>query len=1098
MEIQNTSRAYDFIEVAASSAEGDPGQEAYTWNPFPPKELLDGAYDTANDYADAYMEDAMLGGNDGETFELATAILGEDAVDRVVAQSASNKEVLDRLVALELMIIDAIRGEAPTEFQRPKIAFASTNEDVNAYFMPGDEAYPTKPDHPGIIVLSHDLKTWDAEARAEVVLEELGEALASHLETDMGQLLGVGDVGYRLMKVFTGQPLLPEDFIAKPSDTYRIYIGEGKGAHNTVEVPTSAKTPEELAADWGVGVTRVEESLNIALGTQRGPPWTIDSYPNIADWDRVVADFGTNGQMVINEMAHAIAIDAVEVLSPVLPDESGKTRAVTGVLPENLLSATPADTEPPEEDVAGPKTDAELAADWGIADPYDVTNGRQIAAQIYNRLGFAGDEGFKGADTGAVGWDQMIKIYGHDAVGESGPVLQVDELARAIADGTFITTRNSAGETVFDSVNLMGASDTALTDAIWAHAERNSQDGTGRVQITLDLLQDAVAYVTGDPEGFVTDADRQIIQTHYADVFFGDETLENGEPGASRFSKDAIHSIWDTTGFIRRAAVEPDILEFSVSTEHAQAVTPAEVDLGVLGSGYSSYGVPKDAVVSDIEFLSADDNPLGHDVNMVYYTRTSEPDIEYTAAIDVYSPDYHVLAGTRTDLANDEITTYDSVGEDVSSHSYSDIESVFVSVSGRHGVEVMHDIHDSVSSEGHEILDNEASPDVSFVHYQDVDDGKQYIRYQYIGDSGATEPMKTVSVDTDEAMYVSEAWYSSYQAALKFEGNTDGRRLQIDDQYLTNVAYAYPDGNYDPNSQDDGEAMLALLVVGYNAGKYLFEHDIVKSTARNIKSIGAQAYKYIAPTPLAEAASYNDATAFVMTNKGDVFGINEEAPAIATTRKDRVGGAPDDPTPPPVEAGKTHYVEMTGTLQERFRLLAELIQEAGVKLDEINGDISRSFTDPLDGEFPTPGSDDFEAAVGDINAGVDELQSYVDRLENFDVAGMKDGLDKWYDDNRAAGNVQYPHQDAINDLYALIETLPDSGGAIRQFIQNITAEIQLQADGGAMFRRPFDFWTVNNEVNLGVIDGLRNAAAHVFENPDVFALEPGDDDDEDS
>ncbi len=569
MRVQGVADSQVFMEVAAFRDAFDQGTKNFTWNPVAlPNELLDDAFDTASAYADAYMEEAMPGGDDGKTFDLARAILGEDengndVVEGIVAQSANNKEILDRLIALELAIIDAIRGEAHG-FMRPGIGFASLDEEVNGYFEPG------RPGEPGRIVLSHDLKTRNPEFVDRVVLEELGEALADHLVTDLGVAPGEGDVGNRLMKTFLGQPFAEGDFEEKNSD--KVWI------RNNQYNASQDHDVEALAIEWGVTVERATEITAELDVTMYGPPFTADSYPVVVGWLNVIDAYGVanSGQLTLYELGAAMADGMVttELAPPGLGEEGA--RVVNYVDHIGVVGETPpAETERAKEDepalegeVHSILTDEDiaLAEEWGIADPYDVANGRQIANQIYTRLDFKSDEGFTGADSDAAGWNHMVRIYGISPEEPEGHItLHVDDLARAIADGVFkIAYDPTTHEPIFSSVDLMDVNNKALADATWNYAEGATHNGGERTQIPWDLLTEATVFLTGTTTEF-TEADFASIQSNFADVPHSGEIPESGEGNLTRFSEEAVHAIWETGGFIRQASVEPANIEISVS-----------------------------------------------------------------------------------------------------------------------------------------------------------------------------------------------------------------------------------------------------------------------------------------------------------------------------------------------------------------------------------------------------------------------------------------------------------------------------------------------------------------------------------------------------
>jgi len=108
---------------------------------------------------------------------------------------------------------------------------------------------------------------------------------------------------------------------------------------------------------------------------------------------------------------------------------------------------------------------------------------------------------------------------------------------------------------IITGVDLSKVSNGALTDSIWRMTERNT--GGHRVQMGEGLLVTAAAEITGDPDGFVTDADKLAIQSNFADVTFGDVATPN------RYSKEAIQNIWDQEGFVRGDATA-DAINFSV------------------------------------------------------------------------------------------------------------------------------------------------------------------------------------------------------------------------------------------------------------------------------------------------------------------------------------------------------------------------------------------------------------------------------------------------------------------------------------------------------------------------------------------------------
>ena len=502
-----------------------------------------------------------------------------DAIAGAIFGDLQAKRTTDELVLIEQIIKEVIDGAAMPKVQVVDNGniYTSTQETllpdgVLGAFVPGG------PGEAGTILISKDIQD-RPDLLADVMLEEVGEAVGDHVHHELSVHPGYdygdpapGDVGNRIMQVVHGKPVdnvsfevteggLKED--APDFDPERDYDERYVMFDGAVTAAKTAAdetaTAEELAAAWGVedpdaaDLFDIDDAVAKANNLQNGPPWTVESYANIYDFDLVVAHYSADGSMTINEIAHAIFDGAVD-LETAEADADGNGLVVANV----------------DESKLADRTDQELADEWGLAVEV-VTAARADANEIYTRNGLMGESGFGEGDNDANGWDTMIRVYGQEeaisGLGDSGPVLQVDEMARAIAEGAVTTTVNSNG-VVFDAVDLPQISNLALTDAIWLHSEANSQDGGQRVQMPVDLLADSVAAITGDTDGFITDADKALIQSKYADVYFGDV------PEPNRFSKDAVQRIWDTEGFMR-SSEEPGIFNFRVNAENVEAADPA-------------------------------------------------------------------------------------------------------------------------------------------------------------------------------------------------------------------------------------------------------------------------------------------------------------------------------------------------------------------------------------------------------------------------------------------------------------------------------------------------------------------------------------------
>ncbi|MEP3299975.1 MAG: hypothetical protein ABJO27_26415, partial [Pseudoruegeria sp.] len=102
---------------------------------------------------------------------------------------------------------------------------------VNGAFIPGEDGAP------GTILLSEDLED-TPELLADVMLEELGEALGAHV-ANAGYEVASGDVGNRVMQVIRGETLQASDFEANAS------------GNDLTEVKVQGEIVEAKAADAG-------------------------------------------------------------------------------------------------------------------------------------------------------------------------------------------------------------------------------------------------------------------------------------------------------------------------------------------------------------------------------------------------------------------------------------------------------------------------------------------------------------------------------------------------------------------------------------------------------------------------------------------------------------------------------------------------------------------------------------------------------------------------------------------------------------------------------------------------------------------------------
>lgn len=509
-----------FMEVATSHWEGALRKGQHPWVSRSAEELLDSAYDTA----DAYFDETVLGGDDGVTFDLARAFLGDDVVTQIVAESAQNKQLLDHLVALELAIMEAIRGEAQNGFRRPDIGFTSMDEGVNGYFVPDE------PTASGKIWLSNDLRASHRDLVDRVVLEEFGEALASFLEKEMGEVPGEGDVGYRLMKVFLGEPLEHGDFIEKGSD--KVLVG-GAEANASMDV----KTAEELADEWGVTVEMAEIIIDYADKTQGGPPFTVSSYPNLDAWSDVVETYGDDGQLALHQLGHAMADDVVTTAAA-QGDGNGNNRVVSNISTFNLPA--------PDES----QYDA-IAEEWGTVRA-DVARSYGTARTILD----AENRNYLPRDYfDDPGWNRLQVAYGQE------DMLNIHGLARALADDAILT---DGGGTI-TGISLNEISAGALVDTMWSFIEDTFSDGASRTHVTVEMFDEATDRIMGDTQALTGNHYDLLIDN------FADMSLKSGDP-LDRFSKEAILSMF-TSGAIEIGNNTGDFIGFTVNGDAASDVS---------------------------------------------------------------------------------------------------------------------------------------------------------------------------------------------------------------------------------------------------------------------------------------------------------------------------------------------------------------------------------------------------------------------------------------------------------------------------------------------------------------------------------------------
>ena len=232
---------------------------------------------------------------------------------------------------------------------------------------------------------------------------------------------------------------------------------------------------------------------------------------------------------------------------------------------------------------------AELAAEWGVTEA-EATNAVTIAEENFVRR----DAEFIWADDtnfdDEAEWGRFIAIYGN------GNKIGVYGMARAIIDGAMKIADNSEHDDGFAGIDLLQVSNHTLTDKIWAHAEEAA--GTDREQIPLALLSDAVAYVTGDAAGFADNGTNwETIQDNFADVTLAGETRQSGAEGPTRFSQEAIQSIWDSGAFAVTGIADDGAITFEVDAAAAEAgtaddeISPIDDEIGPIDEMAQLYGV---------------------------------------------------------------------------------------------------------------------------------------------------------------------------------------------------------------------------------------------------------------------------------------------------------------------------------------------------------------------------------------------------------------------------------------------------------------------------------------------------------------------------
>lgn len=755
-----------------------------------------------------------------DTLDIAQNYVNADTANRerlvrAILGDAATKVAIDDLVAIETLIQNTLNEAFVKDSAHAPVFKVVDHGDVDQTDLPegaddtflseGVEGAFITPEESGtdggIILLSRDLLA-DPERLGEVALEELGEALVVHVQKDdtwdfvaekyegdddVDFDVEDGDVGARIASTIQEERIEKHTWDDSDSDLTSVMWMGSKTDAIAAEAGDETKTDEQLAEEWGTSALDVQWARSVAA-SMLGAPWTATSFPDVENWDLAVAAYGIDGEMLEIQMAHALADEFV------LPAETGVTpnKYTVGSVDTTVIPSAPATTAELDE-YAG------YALEWGVT-AEEAVSAINISQEIFERRGVE----FFGLDVNDESWGQFVKIYG------DGSQIDVFGVARGIADGA-IAVDESKGYYELNGVDLANVSDFALTDAIWSFVERDQ--GTERDHLSLDLLADGVAYATGDADGFTDTGDNyQVIQTYFADVHIPGElpiydgpvldVHEEGEAVGSntRFSKEAVQLIWESDAFARTDDVAGNIdTTGGIVNFHVDAVAAA-TDVGVIGTGHTAYGVPRDAIDVQTFYEGADHNGTGHSIIGSVYRRQSDPGVQYFALQDADSGDLQVLQSFKVPDEGDVIHVFDSEGVETTINKsdlgfptdvYSETELLHTGEAQTTQLETW------VETNGHELVQGVASSEVSFVEYVDADTDAVMIRYVVPSYDKATDTM-TISepVSVEASSFVGK----SILAASHYAVSADAELAELEGDLPVVMKMDFDESHIDPTT----------------------------------------------------------------------------------------------------------------------------------------------------------------------------------------------------------------------------------------------------------------------------------------------------------
>ena len=564
-------------------------------------------------------------------------------------------------------------------------------------------------------------------------LPDVAFASNGDLETTVAETLLPEDVNGAFISGESGEPgtiLLSEDLKDDPElldDVALEEWGEALGSH---------------VADQGYDVAPGDVG-NRVLKVIRGEKLEdVDFTPNASGDD--VVEVKLNGEFVEAKAADLEIINAEDTQDTPIYEEWGYTEA------EYTVAQNEASTFIQAVDRGTTYKGPDNADYWSrseFATPPGTTDGemKRLFA-IYGQP----EPGVRSADT----------TY-------SGEYMGLDDITHAILDGVLSVEDVSTGESAIDFSNVSAG---AAVDSIMQYIENANYGGATRDIFTIEELNAGIEAVLGDPDGLnETDA------TNLLDAF---SDWEHGNPGDRRFTRDALESIFETRA-IAFGNNDSDYVDAFVPSadliEELKDEANAIATVGVIGTGYSAYGVPPDAQITSSVHLLADQNMTGHDVYEVQYTREGDPDTSYTVMIDAKDPEGHVLMAVSVSKATDEVKAYDSEGTLIATWSASDIEASLIDVEVVTGDQQLATLNAWAEDNGHEVVEEIGTSTGSLIVYENNGDPTDLqVRYISVDANGYGKPGVSVDRFSDEGTAIMDAFITAREGDLLEDAFTEG------------------------------------------------------------------------------------------------------------------------------------------------------------------------------------------------------------------------------------------------------------------------------------------------------------------------------------